>query len=264
MSKTLSMRVVLSFLTIVLASLACSFGAPPEPTLTLEPTATDTPEPTATSEPTFTPEPTSTPRPTATPNFVATEMYNDLFSTVQMFNDDGLIPSTDGKYKILKDYEEQFAQIGWLHYTYFPGPVKHFVFNADIRWETAIDTRDKSGCGIVFGVVEKGENNEYYGVVLDRSRIYFTIARSGYYHELGKTRGTGLLDFGNPAEAELTLLVYDNHAYVYVDDNFIGEYTLSESKELQGRFGYGIISGTNKDYGTRCQITNARMWHLTQ
>ena len=56
--------------------------------------------------------------------------------------------------------------------------------------------------------------------------------------------------------------MYNNHAYVYVDDKFIGEYTLSQDKILKGIFGYGIISGTNRDFGTRCEITNARVWSL--
>ncbi len=130
------------------------------------------------------------------------------------------------------------------------------------NWRTAMDTSDTSGCGVVFGLVEKTNNNEYYGVVLDKSRVFFSIAKSGYYYELGKTRGTGRLDFGNPAEAELTLLVYDNQAYVYVDNNFIGEYTLSNDKELRGKFGFGVISGTNRDYGTWCEVTNPRIWEL--
>lgn len=58
------------------------------------------------------------------------------------------------------------------------------------------------------------------------------------------------------------LVVYQTHAYVYVDGAFIGEYTLSQDKPLKGSFGYGIISGTNKDYGTRCEITNAGVWSL--
>jgi hypothetical protein len=250
-------------LVSALVLFACSTIAPatPTPTATVPP-ATNTPLPSPTA--THTAKPTLTPRPSATPNVVATEMYDEIFSTVQKFNEEGLIQSTKGTYRILEDFDEHMAQIGWLRFMYFPLTVKHFVFHANIRWQTAIDTTDTSGCGIVFGVEEKSNNYEYYGVVLDKSRIFFSIAKSGYYYELGKTRGTGRLNFGNPAEAELILLVHDNHAYVYVDDNFIGEYTLSASKELRGKFGYGIISGTNKDYGTRCRITDARMWQLTE
>jgi len=257
MNKKLPNRFLCALLSLLITTLACSTIVPVTPTPTVPP-PTDTPPPT----PTLTPKPTSTRRPTSTPNVIATEMYDHLFSFVQMFNDEGIIPSTKGGYRILEDFDEQMAQIGWLRYWYYDFQEEHFVFNADVSWQTAVDTTDTSGCGIVFGVVEKEKNNEYYGVVLDQSRVYFTIARSGHYSELGKTRGTGRLNFGNPAKAELTLAVYDNKAYVYVDNGFVGEYTLSESKELKGKFGYGIISGTNKDYGTKCRITNARMWEL--
>jgi hypothetical protein len=257
--KTQSMRFSYAFLVLVLASLACSAIAPAEPTVTPEPSATNTSLPT----PTETKRPTRTPLPTRTPNVEATQIYNDLFSKVEQFASDGLIPSTSGEYIELDPYSEDFAQIGWLRYRYFDDvEVEHFVFNAHVEWETAMDTSDVSGCGVVFGVIEGSSSNEYYGVVFDKSRIYFTIARSGYYYELGKTRGTGRLNFGNPAEADVTIVVYNNHAYVYVDDDFIGEYTLSQDKELKGYFGFGIISGTNKDYGTSCDITNPRIWSL--
>lgn len=254
-------RTLLILLALVLVLTACSSPARATLTPTLPPpTNTDLPSPI----PTNTAKPTSTPRPTSTPDVIATEMYDKVFSTVARFKDEGLIPSTNGRYKIMEDFDEQLAKIGWLQYIYFPGPVKHFVFSANLEWQTAVDTTDTSGCGIVFGVNDQGKYHEYYGVVLDKSRIYFTSGKSGYYYEVGKTRGTGRLEFGNPAKAELTLLVYDNQAYVYVDNNFIGEYSLAKDKELRGKFGYGIISGTNKDYGTQCRIDNARMWQLTE
>ena len=258
MLKTYSHGFTFVFFILLLMSLvACSSGGQATPTPTLPP-ATNTPLPT----PTITNTPTSTPSPTATPNVSATETYNNLLSKVQMFKDEGLIPSTSGKYIVLGTYYNNFSQIGWLSRRHLDVYVENFVFNGNVSWSTAKDTSDKSGCGVVFGVEEKESNDEYYGVVLDKSRIYFTMGRSGHYYELGKTRGTGQLDFGNPAEAELTLLVYDKHAYVYVDNNFIGEYTLSQDKELRGKFGYAIISGTNYSYGTHCEIMNTRIWEL--
>lgn len=254
-----SIPIILIVILLTFGTQACGFGASAAPTPTVLPaTSTSTPMPT----PTKTVRPTFTPRPTATPDVVATEIYDNLLSQVQMFKDDGLISSTSGEYIELDDFREEFAQIGYLTYWYFNFELEHFVFNADVKWSTAMDTSDTSGCGIVFGLQEKGTYYDYYGVVLDKSRIYFTITKSKYYYELGKTRGTGRLDFGNPAEAELTLLVYDNRAFVYVDDEFIGEYTLSMDRELRGKFGFGIISGTNRDYGTRCEISNPRIWEL--
>jgi serine/threonine protein kinase len=202
--------------------------------------------------------PTQTPKPTETPNAIETQNYDDIFSDVQKFKAEGLITSTNGEYDVLDDYTETFAQRGWLSYNYFDFTTKHFVYKAHVSWSTAGDTNEISGCGIVFGVV----GNEYYGVVLDKARIFFSTTRGGHYYDLGKTRGSGRLNFGNPANAIFTLLVFDYKAYVYVDNEFIGEYTLSKDKSLEGNFGYGIISGTNHDYGTRCEITNSRIWKL--
>ncbi len=250
--------VVLVLSLLLTTGCATALTATPTPTV---PPATNTPLPSPT--PTQTARPTSTPRPTNTPDIIATQNYDDLFSQVQLFKDEGLIPSTSGEYIELDTFSKNIAKIGWLQYWFFDDvEVEHFIFTAHAKWRTAIDTSDVSGCGIVFAVEEKENNNEYYGVVFDKSRIYFSIAKSGYYYELGKTRGTGLLNFGNPADADVTILVYDNHAYIYVDDEFIGEYTLSESKQLRGYFGFGLISGTNKDYGTNCHITNSRIWSL--
>jgi hypothetical protein len=67
MSKTSPIRLVLVPIMVVLASLACSSGAPAEPAITPQATATGTPLPTATLAPTFTPRPTSTHTPVATP-----------------------------------------------------------------------------------------------------------------------------------------------------------------------------------------------------
>jgi hypothetical protein len=232
-------------------------------TIGLDP-ATEAPPSAIPAEPTKPARPTSTPRPEATPNVAATQSYDDIFSEVEKFKDDGLIPSTDGEYTVLDDFSETFAQRGYLQYSYFDFEVKHFVYKAHVAWSTAGVTNDTSGCGIVFAVNQKGDGNSYYGVVLDKNRIFFSTTYGGYYYDMGKTRGTGKVSFDNPAEADFTLVVYDYKANVYVDGDFIGEYTLSKDRELQGKFGYGIISGTNKDYGTRCDITESRMWVLSE
>lgn len=81
---------------------------------------------------------------------------------------------------------------------------------------------------------------------------------------MGTTRGTGRVQFDNPfdhpVEADLTLIVKGTYAYVLVDDEVVGEYTLSQSKILRGTIGLALLSGTNKDFGTRCEITNLHIW----
>jgi hypothetical protein len=183
----------------------------------------------------------------------------DLSAQVQKFNEEGRIPTADGDYIKLEDFSETFSQIGYYQAYPIGLELENFVFTGHLKWATAIATSDNSACGILFG----GQpDNSDYAVFLDKSRVYFSSSTATTYSELGKTSGTGLVSFGNPAEADFSLVVYQTHAYVYVDGEFIGEYTLSSSKPLRGSFGYGIISGTNRDYGTSCEITNAGIWSL--
>jgi len=235
---------------------ACSRASVSTPTKV----ATATPVP---STPTKTAKPISTPWPTRTPNVIKTQNYDDIFSDVQKYKNEGVIPSTDGQYSVLDNYADTIAKRGFLHYKWLGDvTVMNFVYKSHVKWSTAGETYDTSGCGVVFAVQPSGDHHDHYGVVLDKSRIYFSSSHAGQYHDLGKTRGTGKLNFGNPAEADFTLIVYDYRAFVYVDSEFIGEYTLSKDQELYGNFGYGIISGTNHGYGTSCVITNSRLWKL--
>lgn len=82
----------------------------------------------------------------------------------------------------------------------------------------------------------------------------------GLSRPVGTTRGTGNVKFDNPAEAEFALIVQDAYAYVLVDDEDVGEYTLAQSRSLRGNLGLTVLSGTNKDYGTRCEMTNLHLW----
>jgi hypothetical protein len=252
--KRISHIIMTLCLFFVIACGMADIGAPPT-----TPTATVIP-----FTPTKTVRPTSTRQPSPTPNVLATQNYDEIFSDVEKFQKEGLIPSTKGNYRSLDDFSETMAQRGWLQYWNYDFKVKHFVYKAHVSWSTAGETNETSGCGIVFAVNKKGEGNNYYGVVLDRTRIFFSSTYGGYYYDMGKTRGSGKISFGNPAEADLTLIVYNYKAFVYVNDEFIGEYTLSKDRELEGKFGYGIISGTNKDYGTRCIITESRIWELRE
>lgn len=202
-----------------------------------------------------------TEEPTATPDVAATERYDDLFSQVEKFKEKGHIPTTKGVYVELPEYHKEWAQREWsTREWYYDYETENFVLTARMKWSTADATSRISGCGIAFATQDDSRG---YAVYLDKARIYFTYNDLKYYYELGKTRGTGRVDFPNPAQAKFSLVVYGNSAYVYVDDQFIGEYSLSKDKPLKGYFGYGLISGTNKDYGTRCDVEDPRMWKLT-
>jgi hypothetical protein len=220
------------------------------------------PEPTNTSIPTPTssPIPTATPRPTRTPDAAATQKYDGAYAQIQRLHQDGYLPSLDGRYTSLYDYELQEAKLGYYAWSPTIKPISDFVAGAHFKWATAIEQPDEAGCGFVFRLQE---NDDHYAVFLDSQRVImrYSIGESG--NRAGITTGTGRVEFGNPAEADFFVAVLGNSAYVYVDDNFIGSYTLKEGIPPRGGLAYAVRSGTNKDFGTKCEITDAWLWQFT-
>lgn len=244
---------------MVLFSLACSTtilqsSPTPAPTDTSLPTATDSPTPT------ITPKPSSTPRPTRTPNLAATEKYEEFNAEAQKYYDLGYLTTVNGRFVEYDDFEEEWAQLGWYRRWNLRESARNFFISARFKWSSAYRSADISGCGFAFATQP---NEDHYAVFLDRSRVYFVVT-DYYFQPFGPTRGNGRVDFGNPfdapLEADFTLIVKGTNAYVLVDNGLVGEYTLSESRAVRGRIGLTLLSGTNKDFGTRCEMTNLHLW----
>ncbi len=237
-------------LLLILVTLACGSA---QPQATPEPTAT------VTVVPSKTPRPTATPRPTKTPNLAATQRVEDLNSVALDYFEKGYLNTSSGKFTELDDFQEEWAQLGWYNWWILDHNASDFYMSAHFRWQSAYKNSDISGCGFVFGIQE---NNDHYAVFLDRARVLFISSdqSSGGARPLGTTRGTGSVKFGETTEADFTLIVKGAYAYVLVDGEVVGEYTLSQSRPLFGNVGLTLLSGTNKDYGTRCEMTNLHLW----
>lgn len=238
-------------LVLVFVSLACSGQAAPTPTPTVPP-MTNTPEPTATA----TLKPTATPKPSATPNMVATQQIEDFNSTLQDFMDKGYVSATEGKIAQLDDFQEDWAQLGWYNWSPQQDVSTDFVFKGHLAWSAASETPEISGCGVIFGLQE---NKDHYGIFIDKGRILFLMGRGSHVYNVGKTRGSGRLSYGNPAEADLIVSVKGQSAFVSVDGD-VTEYTLSADQTTKGTLALSVLSGTNKDYGTRCEMTDMLLW----
>jgi hypothetical protein len=94
--------------------------------------------------------------------------------------------------------------------------------------------------------------------------VVFLITSNQRGRFVSPTRGTGVVKFENPfdkpAEADFTVVVNDNYAYVLVDGELVGEYTLAQSRGSEGLLARTVLSGTNKDFGTRCEMTKLHIW----
>jgi hypothetical protein len=119
-----------------------------------------------------------------------------------------------------------------------------------------------SGCGFIFAIQDNGD---HYVVSLIAPRSSFLMRSScRILQSCRLIKGTGRVNFSNPAdepvEADFTLIVKDTQAFVLVDGKLLGTYLLSTFRDLDGEIGLSVLSGTNKDYGTRCEMTNIHVW----
>lgn len=252
-----SLLTLMSFAFLfVLVSLACGSVQPtPESTSRVEPSATETVVPTTTK--TLRPSPTL--RPTQTPDLVATQRAEKLHAAIQGYFEKGYLTTAEGGSRELDDFSYEWAQLGF----YLPFPVEDsvgdFVLSAHFQWDSAFKNSNISGCGFMFGIQP---NDDHYAVFLDRQKVLFLITDSslGFSRPVSPTRGTGIVKFDYPAEADFTLIVKGTHAYVLVNGEVVGEYTLAQSRLSGGGLALTVLSGTNRDYGTRCEMTNLQLW----
>ena len=183
-----------------------------------------------------------------------------MIAEAQAYYEKGYLATDQGRFRELEDFKEEWAQLGWYSWWLFNDTASDFYMKAHFKWSSAYRSADLSGCGFVFAAEP---NDDHYAVFLDKSRVYFVETRH-YYRPFGPTRGMGWVNFDNPsdhpAEADFTLIVKGAYAYVLVDEELVGEYTLAKSKNLRGRLGLSLLSGPNKDYGTRCEMTNLHLW----
>jgi hypothetical protein len=192
-----------------------------------------------------------------------TQTYLDkMKEETENYYDLGYLASTDGAYRKYGDFSEEWAQLNWYQWWILDDTARDFYLSAHFKWSSAYRNADVAGCGFVFAIQENGD---HYAVFLDRSAIRFLSAdQSPYVRKLGVTRGTDRVNFSNPAdepvETDFTLIVNNEYAYVLVEGEVVGEYTLSQSKALRGNLGLTLLSGTNKDFGTRCEMTNVHAW----
>lgn len=255
MKKAFGLLSILVALSLVLQ--ACQMSVPSF-LATPTPTATSTPLPTAT--PTLTP--TRTPYPSITPNLQATREADDMIALVEKYKTDGYIDSAEGKFYELDDFQENFAEIYyymWYGIRDSKGEAIHatdFVMRSDVRWDSASETPNESGCGIVF---RNDVEHRHYAVFL------LTTGYVTAWINLGRVKEIGAKRFG-PAkikgEANLTIIVVDEKIHVFVDDQFIKTYQGSRSFTGGTRLAHSINSGTNKSYGTRCTFRNSYIYVL--
>ena len=232
------------------------------------PTPTITYTPTLTPSPTVTLTPTNTPTPTITPNLTATQRYETFSLLVQEIYDAGQISTTTGTYAKLGDFSEELSKNFGYHWKKTGVDAKDFIIRADFDWSIA-DRKNYSGCGFVF---REKTSRFYYMIALDAlNGVLLSYTKEGgtdywsrgvYNYSIGGSKKMKLPDMGpNPYHATFTLIVNEFKAYTYINGNYYSEHELKKNWLTEtGPLSFMILSGSDKDFGARCEITNAEVW----
>ena len=191
-----------------------------------------------------------------------TAQAQPMYDLVQKLMAEGYISSTDGIYYRLKDFNEAEAKINYIHWYPTGYDPQNFVIRADMAWESASDKADwdSSGCGFIFHV---DPESAFYSAELDLDgyvRLGRHRAGFGYVEAMGKSF-YGKLDV---PKGNVTFVLVVNNAdgiTVFINDKEVHRY-MGELKLASGDLYHSLTSGTNKDFGTRCQVTNIDLWEF--
>ena len=167
---------------------------------------------------------------------------------IEKLKKDGIIPGK-GKVTNHSDFTNEWAQLGWYQW-YHMHDSNRFVLGAHVSWKSASRTPNSfdSGCGVVFNEGEPGVNNHLLASVRMDGNIYISGKRNGNYLSFGHYY------YGQPStsgEMDFALVVDNDKVSVYVNGNRIVR--KAELPVMGDGISLCTLSGTNLDYGTRCE-----------
>jgi hypothetical protein len=188
----------------------------------------------------------------------ATVEAQSMAKAIETLYADGLLEDTAGTYTRVEEFTETWAQLNWYQWWETGLSPSDFVIRAHTEWESASKTANwfASGCGFVFR--EADEENHYMIYLALDGNVYMKGYVDGEFRELGREYAGGIDHLKGGADV---MLVVEGSRIVYFVN---GEKVLQrENSELRaGNLALTLVSGTNKDYGTRCSITDIEVWQL--
>ncbi|NMB54500.1 MAG: hypothetical protein GYA15_07330 [Leptolinea sp.] len=252
---------------IVLLFFSSLYACSPTPVKMASPTGesvqepSNTPEPaTPTTAPTVAATKTSKPTIPASPTIVPTSESAAMEKLINQLYEKGTISSTDGAYHRLDDFQKEWAQLYYYQWWYTDYSPSNFVIQADLEWESASKTANlgDSGCGFVYHT-EDNQNHHATFLMMDGKVQTYRSLNNNWTQMKGGYAGK----FNTPSDKAHMILIVDNQIITVIVNN--KEVVHFEDKKLTGgKLGLTLASGTNKDFGTRCKMTNIELWELPE
>lgn len=188
----------------------------------------------------------------------ATQQAQAMLGIVQQLYDEGIIRVKEGEYHRLEDFDESWAQLGYYQWWKTGFTPENFILSADIAWQSASDRANwpEAGCGIVFS--EDGESDHHLAYLsLDGFGRLAQISKGQWKNLAAHRYGTLSVPDGN---AKIMLVVYEQRINFYVNGQRVAN--AYDGSLDAGNLALTLLSGTNKDFGTRCQMTNIDLFML--
>ncbi len=187
----------------------------------------------------------------------STYSYKNFKKMIQQFQDYSIVP-TGGKFYTAKDYSRAYANINKSAYKRIRDDVKNFALSMNVSWESASDTPNtaNAGCGLRF---RSSSGSGALAAVL-RMDGHLTFSASRYGKRISNTKyyyGRANIE----ATHNLTVVANGNNVKIYIDGKLY-----ANVREVQvtrsGLISLITVSGTNKDWGTRCVFSkiNYYVW----
>lgn len=254
------MKKIIFLLFVVLITLSCMVSNPLSRPVQLTPTIlityiTATPLPSATPGPTNTPAPTKTPRPTATPtpdlfsivgNQIKTSKSAELINVFNEFSASNPIT--------LDNYTFNGAREHTLFPKYMDFQPEEFLIVSKVKWEhsSAKITSSAASCGFMFRY--NGDDKSYFAVISADGNTRLINIDDIYWRGVAHKKIRSQQFNPQTDEVDLLLAILPERFVMAVDGEIILDTTLDW--DSTGYFGYSLISGTNRDYGTRCSYSD--------
>jgi Tol biopolymer transport system component len=183
----------------------------------------------------------------------------EMKDVVNLLYREGLIDTNQGQSVSLRDYRDEWAQLGWYAYSRTGRKPQDFVIRADATWESASETADwwGSGCGLVFR--EKDEDNHYLAFLGMDGVAQISKWYGGYQYLIGRSQVRYPLETPKDG-ANIMLAVQGDNFKFFVNGLLV--LTERDSSLDSGNLALTLLSGTNKDFGTRCEMSNIELWTL--
>lgn len=193
---------------------------------------------------------------TASAQASATAQVEGFNAVIDQLMADNVITTKEGDYHHLDDFYQSWAQLGWYRWWPTDYSAENFVLSANTYWQSASNTADwyTSGCGIVYSLDDKDDHHLAF-LSLDGYGVLGRMTKGDWKYLAAQKYGKISVPDGG---ARIRLVVFDKRIYFYVNDQLVSK--AYDSSLNEGNIALTLLSGTNKDFGTRCKMTNIELY----